>query len=275
MTDESVYALTSDTAPAAGSIGFNARRVVCPGCNTRYLVADEAFGPVDGRRIRCADCGHCWQYSPAPGALQPSFLDEVATAKAAAGAPTPTLPSMVPPGESGRPEPTLAAEPLFAGPSAQVRPSVLAERQRLGRHPGIRATFLGGAVLAAGLVLIALLAREPIRALYPRAGSVYTALGFAEAARDIPGAGLKVTVTPTRSQDALVINGEIVNSADIPRSVPRLRLTLVDGNKSALATKVISPPVSRLGPGGTAQYNAIFEHPANAAVRVNVSFAKD
>ena len=57
--------------------------------------------------------------------------------------------------------------------------------------------------------------------------------------------------------------------------VPRLRLTLVDSNKSNLASQLISPPVARLEPGAITHFNAVFEHPTSTAVRVNVSFAAD
>ncbi len=78
-----------------------------------------------------------------------------------------------------------------------------------------------------------------------------------------------------RSADSLVINGDIVNGAAISRRVPRLRLTLLDRNKIDLDSKVINPPVGQLQPGATAHFNAIFEHPTNTAVRVDVTFATD
>ncbi len=268
MTDESVYALTNE--PAVGSVGFNARRVVCPGCDTRYLVAAEAFQAVEGRRVRCASCGHSWRYSPAPEGLQPSFLEEAAKARTAAGAKL--APAAAQPSEPVRPEALFAAEPLFAGPSA--RPTVAAQLAGLARRPVVRAALLGTAVLAA-VVLVALLVRGPIAALYPSTTHLYALLGLGEAAGDKPGAGLTVTITPTRSQDAVVIKGDIINSAAIPRPVPRLRLTLLDDSKGNLDSQVISPPVARLGPGATTHFDAVFAHPTNKAVRVNVSFAAD
>jgi Protein of unknown function (DUF2939)/Protein of unknown function (DUF3426) len=92
---------------------------------------------------------------------------------------------------------------------------------------------------------------------------------------DALGAGLDVTVTPTRTSDSIVINGDIVNSATVARHVPRLRVTLRDGNKSDLVSKVIDPPVVSLTPGATAHFKTIFDHPSITATGVDVTFAAD
>jgi len=86
------------------------------------------------------------------------------------------------------------------------------------------------------------------------------------------GAGLQVTVTPLRTPNSLVIDGEIVNSTAEPRQLPRLRVSLRDGGMSDLASKVIDPPVATLAPGTTARFSATFEHPSIAATRADVSF---
>lgn len=88
-----------------------------------------------------------------------------------------------------------------------------------------------------------------------------------------PGAGLEVTVRPIRTADALVINGDIVNSAEVTRRVPRLRVSLRDGNKTELDARIIDPPVASLAPGATARFDTTFEHPSITATGVAVPFA--
>jgi hypothetical protein len=121
------------------------------------------------------------------------------------------------------------------------------------------------------LVLGAVLGRDRIIATWPAAAPVYATLHL----REQPGAGLDVTVTPTRTTQSLVIDGNIVNGSATARRVPRLRVTLRDGNKNDLESKLIDPPVDRLAPGATARFNTVFEHPSITATGVDVTFATD
>jgi predicted Zn finger-like uncharacterized protein len=234
------------------------RPIVCPRCETRFVVADAALGGAIGRRLRCAGCGHVWHYSPEPIAVRPPIIE--------APAPTTAAIAAMPPGAEDAPR-TEAQPGLTVLPRPVVASEPIAPARRDGVRIGILAVLLAAAVLALAVVL----GRERIEALYPPLAPVYAKLGLAAS----PGAGLAVTVTPTRRADSLLIDGDIVNGAANPRPVPRLRLTLLDGNKIDLASKVIDPPVPELRPGATAHFNVSFEHPASNAVRVDVTFATD
>jgi predicted Zn finger-like uncharacterized protein len=227
----------------------------CPVCGTRYGVADDAFAEGDGeRRLRCAQCGHAWHYAIATVAAPPvphEMPDLLLRAEARVGA-----------GGEIQTAPAVEAAP---------RPSVAAEPPTPGHHRGAMAAVVGAGVLAAVLVLAAILVGDKLRLYQPATAPLAAASPSAEPA----GAGLKVSVTPMRSADSLVINGDIVNGAGVARPVPRLRLTLLDGNKIDLASKVIDPPVAQLRPGGSAHFYAVFEHATTAAVRVDVRFAAD
>jgi hypothetical protein len=180
-----------------------------------------------------------------------------------------TTPGGPPVAEPGRAEPRIQSPPHPLGPTAQGRPSVAAELlPAAARRRGLRAGGLGLIVLVGVLVVGAILGRDKIIATWP---AVYTTLRQSLN----PGAGLEVTVTPTRTIQSLVIDGNIVNSTTTARRVPRLRVTLRDGNKSDLESKVIDPPLDRLAPGATARFNTVFEHPSITATGVDVSFATD
>jgi predicted Zn finger-like uncharacterized protein len=243
--------------------------VTCPNCATRYLVDDATLGDVARRRVRCASCGNLWTYSTEAEAIHTAVA--ALTAEAAMATSTPGGPPVA---EPGRAEPRIQS-PAYsgggAGPTAQGRPSVAVELPAAARRRGLRAGGLGLIVLVAALVFGAILARDKIIATWPAAAPVYAALHLSGR----PGAGLEVTVTPTRTTQSLVIDGNIVNGSATARRVPRLRVTLRDGNKNDLESKVIDPPVDRLAPGATARFNTVFEHPSITATGVDVTFATD
>jgi len=235
--------------------------VTCPNCATRYMVDDAALGSVAGRRMRCASCGNLWTEAEAIHAAVAELTAEAAMAT--------TTPGDPPVAEPGRAESRIQSPPHPLGPTAQARPSVSAELlPAAARRRGLRAVGLGLIVLVGVLVVGAILGRDKIIATWP---VVYTTLRQSLN----PGAGLEVTVTPTRTIQSLVIDGNIVNGGATARRVPRLRVTLRDDNKSDLESKVIDPPVDRLAPGATARFNTVFEHPSITATGVDVTFATD
>jgi predicted Zn finger-like uncharacterized protein len=244
--------------------------VTCPNCRTRYLVDDAALGSAAGRRVRCASCGNLWTHSSEAEAIHATVAEltaETAMAMTTSGGP--------PAAEPGRAElrldRSIDTRPRSEGPTAMPRPSVAAELPAAARQRRARTAGLGLIVLAGVLVLIAVLVRDKIVAIWPATAPVYAALRLTEQ----PGAGLEVTVTPKRTPQSLVIDGNIVNGGATAQRVPRLRVTLRDGNKTDLESKVIDPPVDRLAPGATARFNATFDHPSITATGVDVSFAAD
>jgi predicted Zn finger-like uncharacterized protein len=250
--------------------------VTCPSCKTRYVVDDAVLGEAAERRVRCASCGNLWTYSSkaeAPAALAGLTAEGAMATDTTAGRP---LAGPERPGP--RAEPTIEPRPHPAGPTALGRPSVAveppaADESRAARSSGGGgwAIVLGLLVVVAGLVLVAYLGRDSIVALWPAAAPVYRTLHLTEQT----GAGLAVTAMPKRTPESLVIDGNIVNGAGQSRRVPRLRVTLRDGNKSDLESKLIDPPVDRLAPGASARFNTTFDHPSSTATEVAVTFAPD
>src|SRR5678815_167075 len=187
--------------------------VTCPACQTRYVVADTALGGEGGRRVRCASCGNVWSYSPEAAAIHEAIAEVTAAAEAAAVAEAPAVPTAVPSQVLlERPGGELRADAQApGGPTAAGRPPVdvtvpAAARRRRARIAGLVLILLLAVVLGVGL-----LRREQIMTQWPQTAPVYATLHLAEPAV----AGLEVTVKPTRTSDSLVINGDIVNSAQV------------------------------------------------------------
>jgi predicted Zn finger-like uncharacterized protein len=257
--------------------------VTCPACETRYLVDDAALGDAGGRRLRCASCGHLWRYSIAAAAIEAVGREMAAEAAAQATPPSPpplrrlrarpSPPLVRPPPESPPTEAALLradrdSEPARYpdGPMALPRTSVEAELPQARRR-------LGGltlALVAIGLAVIAVLARNMIPALYPPAAPVLQALHLAEPG----GAGLAIKVLPpTRTSDAFGVAGDITNETAAPQRVPRLQVTVRDGYGDYLASRIVDPPVEQLRPGAVAHFEVVFEHPSITAVAADVTFA--
>ena len=133
------------------------------------------------------------------------------------------------------------------------------------------ARIIGSAVLAVavGLVLVAVVGRDAILAMWPSTAGIYRAFNLTPA----PQAGLKTTLTVTRKGGVLVVAGEVVNNAAETRDVPPLRVSLQDARRNDVDVKTIDPPVARLGPGATARFEAIFEHPSMLATGAAAVFA--
>jgi predicted Zn finger-like uncharacterized protein len=275
--------------------------VTCPACNTRYTIDDAALGGPAGRRVRCANCGNVWHYSPEPAAIRDSVAGATAEAEAEAAAAAPA-PSAPPPTDQPQPEQLQPEQPPVAtpvsveaprieprtdspaapaGPTGSPRPSVTAQAPPSARRRKSRSGVLGLILLIGGLVAAAIIGRDHIIEVWPATAPVYATLGLAEPAAPAPapapeeplGAGLDVTVTPTRTADSLVIDGEIANRSDVVRQVPRLRVALRGDDGVELESKVIDPPVATLPSGATARFNTVFEQPSAAATGVAVTFA--
>lgn len=135
------------------------------------------------------------------------------------------------------------------------------------------ARVVGTAVLALaiGLVIVAIVGRDGIVALWPPMAGVYRAFNLVPA----PAAGLKISLTVTRTGGALAVAGDIVNGASETRELPRLRVSLQDARRNDVDIKIIDPPVARLAPGATARFQTVFEHPNMAATGAAAIFSTD
>jgi hypothetical protein len=141
-----------------------------------------------------------------------------------------------------------------------------ASRQRTTRA-------VGTAVIAAAvcLLVLAIIGRAGIMARWPSTAVVYRALNLVAT----PSAGLKISLTMTRTGTGLIVAGDIVNGASEVRDVPRLRVSLQDARRNDLEVKTIDPPVVRMASGATARFETVFDHPNMAATGAAAVFTTD
>jgi predicted Zn finger-like uncharacterized protein len=225
----------------------------CPACGTRYRVDDSALAGGAGRTVRCANCGHTWR--------QPA-ADPRASAE-----------------PEGRIEPALEVPPrpgAVLAPSLEVppRPRPLPEPPAgPRRHRGAALRWFVLAVLFARANMAGIVAaRGAVVAIWPPAARLYTLAGLPV---ESFGPGLKVDrLTPTRTPDGLVIEGDIVNPGKAAQDVPRLRVALRDLADKEVQFKIVDPPTARLPAGARAHFKTPFDHPDSAATGVVVTFVK-
>ena len=139
------------------------------------------------------------------------------------------------------------------------------------RRPGVGWIVAGVvSVLLALAVLGAIIARGEAVATWPAVARLYALVGLPVGP---PAAGLELDkITPLRTDAGLVVEGDITNTGNTARDVPRLRVALRDPDDKETQFKVIDPPTNRLEPGETAHFKTSFDHSDETAT-VKVSFA--
>jgi hypothetical protein len=168
-------------------------------------------------------------------------------------------------------------EPQRIGPRVPPRrltdppPLTGTEYAAASRRRTARVVGAGVLALAVGLVIVAIVGRDGVLAMWPSAAGVYRAFSLVAA----PSAGLKISLTVTRTGGGLTVAGDIVNGASETRGVPRLRVSLQDARRNDLEVKTIDPPVARLAPGAAARFETVFDHPSMAATGAAAVFAAD
>jgi predicted Zn finger-like uncharacterized protein len=194
--------------------------ISCPTCSTRYTLDKASVGP-QGRKVRCAKCGHSWWQGE---------IDEAPTQMADA-------PTEIHVRSLSRPARTAKKEAKAAGRGDLVGWSVFA---------GLLVVVLGGGILI----------REPLVGLWPPASLLYDTIGLPV---EPPGAGL--TFQNVRSEQVqengapvIRVEGLIVNSSEALRHVPALRVILRGSESEPFHAITIQPDPAELPPGAIATF---------------------
>ncbi len=253
--------------------------LICPECATRYDV-DGAKFPADGRKVRCAKCGHVW-HQPAPSAesvFEPEPEDEPIIQDSA-----PATRQIDPEPEA---EPAVAPEPelesIPAHPMPFPDPDIeFEDRPVMAAAP--RKRDWGGAATAAGWVaLIALIFvigwsatvwRQQMVSAWPKSASLFSHLGMKVNARGLDFADIHHADQMEDGQPVLIITGKLVNVSGEKKTVPPLRITLSDANRHAIYDWSFSAGSSSVGPGEAVSFHTRLSNPPPAAHHVAIGFA--
>ncbi|WP_225770717.1 DUF3426 domain-containing protein [Inquilinus sp. Marseille-Q2685] len=226
--------------------------VTCPSCSTRYLVDPAAIGP-DGRRVKCARCGHVWRES----AVEP----------VPAAAPVEPQPVLVGPAAQ-------AATPSPAAGHITNLPVVIAPRRRDGPAVGLALAVL----LVGGLAGVGYFARDSIVRFWPPAIRLYDTLGVPVAQPVETGAlgrglvlqGLEVRRVAGTGVEQVVVTGRVENRALVTRPVPPIEVRLLDASRTVVARTPLLVTTESLAPDQSVQVAATVETLPDAATRLEI-----
>ena len=206
-----------------------------------------------GRTVRCANCGHLW--------YETASADEARAAiKLTADPPADRVSALAGPVIEGpQPAPRLEAPPR---PQPPVAP-------RKGWATAPRLSVIVALLLA--VVIVGWIIHREIGGARTSPSQPHASANQSAAQTDD---GLVIRqITPSRTADGLVINGEIANLGSATRDVPRLRVALQDAADKEIQSEIVDPPKPRLKPSETAHFETTFAHPPDAATGVVVTFA--
>lgn len=202
--------------------------VSCPTCSTRYTLSDESLG-TDGRKVRCARCGHTWWQMP----------------------------------ERVEPEPVVADAPTEirpAKPAAKAAGKSKPKPPKAPRAKPARSTVIGFALLGllvAGTVAGGYFGRDAIVRGWPPAALLYETVGLPV---EPPGFGLELRNVRSEQKaeggtTVLLLDGEIANTTDVERALPPLRAIAFSADHKPLQSWTIEPSAPVLLPGAVVSFH--------------------
>jgi predicted Zn finger-like uncharacterized protein len=219
--------------------------LVCPQCQTRYLVQASLFaaGP---RQVRCARCKHSWK------AETPREIDVV-------GSP--------PPEPDPIPETTTPIPPGSNLPALRKKLKALSFRNTVS---------VVAAVALALLLIWLILDRQHIARRWASLEPVYNAIGLYIY---YPGDGLEFDEVRSELKfDAgitkLNLEGKIKNKTQKNQKVPPIVAQALGPDGHVIQSWQIDPPAATLAPEEGASFSSSINAPKGTVVNVNLNFAE-
>ena len=251
--------------------------ITCPNCQTRYTVNASAF-TATGRKVRCSQCGHEW-HEAAPADAPLSVAPAIAGAGGAAAAPQrETSPQWQ---DEGRDDADAHAH-AHAHVHADAAPAAAAAAAAAGRrgspsHPEAvpgRPSERRLATVAGWLALIAFVLgscaalaafREEVVRIWPATAALYRAVGLPVAVKGVEFSRVIYQRTVENGLTVLSISGEIVNTADGRKPVPRVRVSLRDADGAELYHYFFAASAETLDAGEAVPFVSRLSSPPAAA----------
>ncbi|MGH6944504.1 MAG: DUF3426 domain-containing protein [Geminicoccaceae bacterium] len=207
--------------------------LTCSHCSIRYHVDPDSLGR-EGRVVRCAQCGHRWKAEPPSDAPKLLELAQLAPSGAAR------------PGAAARPPHTVGSAALVGWLAS---------------------------ILVVLLLVSAVVGRDRIVAGFPASASIYQKLGLPVTAQlGLAFEGVTSQRLVEGGISVLVVEGAIVNPSKQDRTVPPIKVTLLDGGGRRLQDELFAAKEQEVEAGGRTSFSGRLINPARQARNFSVSF---
>lgn len=230
--------------------------LTCPDCATSYFVDDSKI-PADGRVVKCASCGARWTATPEVSLELQTSEEEGAVAVEPA-------------------EPDLDDKPIRELTGEDLPKAFRAKADTERRVREAAATGVIWAGMAAALVLmiaLAIIFRVDVVRLWPRTASAYAGVGLPVNSLGLVIEGVRFEPSLQDGHAALSVSGMIRNIENEPVVTPPLRISLLNAEGKAVATKIARPADARIPPGETRHFAIALLDPPASAKELEVAFA--
>lgn len=234
--------------------------LTCPDCSTRYLAKPEAIGE-NGRTVRCSKCSNTWFVA--------SELDTVALEEQ-------TREDLAEEGK-GRRDDVLGEDNDVAGrrssdqresqnnvnsPGAHVKIRDKADQkrrqQRIFGVTMIWVSTLGLLVLAA---ILAYIFRQPIVEKFPQTSAIYDAFKVEASASGLMLETPKTEYIRVEGVPRLVVNGAVQNLTKKKKSVPLVKISILNRNDEEITHWFVQPMPQNIGPQEKVKFAAEYPNP--------------
>ena len=206
--------------------------LTCPNCETQYFADDSTIGE-SGRTVKCAACGHSWFVAP-PG------MDA----------------------EASGPNPAAAHE--------VYRERVREQRRRKSRAAAVL-SWLVTAVLFFSLGVAAIMFRNDVVKVFPRAAVAYKMAGFTVNRFGIEFDSIERSRTFNDTIPVVTVSGKAVNVARTTVDTPLVKVELKDERGRTVATRYGSITPARLLSGTQGTFQVVLEQAPMESFEIELS----
>ena len=243
--------------------------LTCPECATSYFVDDSKI-PAEGRKVKCASCGHRWFADPVDaltrglgGEAQDDdddrYLDESRTAQ-----------------DSDFEADEIAEVKDLPGEELpKVFRAKAADERKLREAAANGIVWAGMTAALAILIALAVVFRVDVVRVFPHAAGAYAGVGLPVNSLGLVIEGVKAEPALQDGHAALSVSGMIRNIEDREIDAPPLRISLINKSGRRITTKIAQPADARVPPGETRHFAVAILDPPTSASELEVAFAPE